>query len=187
MLRLAGRENLVRRRRQNAIPLVINGDTIVIKDQAPLIFANAALAPEWSQEDLVAYLNRHVYFLPGDFNGCAASGARFRSHYLQERPAILRIRTADLLAANRDQTPLFCPFNAGAPRKWGGTAAPRGPDLFQSAAQFSRTAGRVVELVFCSTVKLPAMTELSMSSGVWTNPWARPPDVPELVGLDMGI
>lgn len=148
--------------------MVVDGDTVVLRDQAPLIFANAALAPGWSMEDFTAHLNEHVYFWPGDSDGPVKAGSRLHDHYLGDRPAVLRIPTAELLGANHGQIPLFCPFNSGAPRKQSGSAVPRGPDLFLPAVEFARTAGRVVELVFGSSVRLPEKTELSMLSGIWT-------------------
>jgi hypothetical protein len=168
MLRLARQENLIRQRRMKAIQIVVNGDTVLLKDQVPLIFANAKLPADWSEEDFIAHLNEHVYFWPGGLDKPVKSGARFHNHYLGEQPAVLRVPTADLLTANDGRVPLFCPFNSGAPRKQTGAAVPRGPDLFQPSAEFARTAGKVIELVFRCTVQLPATTELSLLPGIWT-------------------
>jgi hypothetical protein len=172
MLRLAKQEELIRKKREEAISIVVGCDSVVLKDQRPLVFANVALSPGWSAEDLIAHLNQHVYFWPGGLNGCVKTGVRFLNHYMGRQPAILRIPTKDLLDANHVQEPLFCPFNSGAPRMQAGVRVPRGPDLFQSAGQFPRTAGKVIELVFRSTVRLPDATELTESCGGWSNLWA---------------
>jgi hypothetical protein len=169
LLRLAGQGHLIRERRAKPVSVEVDGDTVVLRDQAPLIFANAALAPGWSTEDFTAHLNEHVYFWPGDSDGPVKAGARLHDHYLGDRPAVLRVPTPDLLAANGGQVPLFCPFNSGAPRKQAGVAVPRGPDLFLPAAEFPRTAGKVVELVFGRTVSLPDTTRLSVLRGEWGN------------------
>jgi hypothetical protein len=167
LLRLAGRGHLIRERRAKPVPVVVEGDTVVLRDQAPLIFANAALAPGWSTEHFTAHLNEHVYFWPGDLEGPAKAGARLHDHYLEECPAVLRAPTADLLAANGGHTPLYCPFISGAPRKQAGSAVRRGPDLFLPAAEFPRTACKVVELVFGCTVSLPESTKVSVLPGIW--------------------
>lgn len=167
LLRLSGQERLIRQRRAKPVQVTINGETVILRDQAPLIFANAALAPGWNTEDFTAHLNEHVYFWPGDLEGPVKAGTRLHDHYLEDRPAVLRVPTADLLVTNSGQAPLFCPFIAGAPRKQFGIAVPRRPDLFLPAAEFPRTAGKVVELVFGRTVNLPETTKLSVLPGIW--------------------
>jgi hypothetical protein len=168
LLNLAGQKELIRQRRTEAKTIVIDSETVILKDQSPLIFANVVLAPVWSAEDFVEYLNEHVYFWPGSSGGPVESGARLHDRYRVEEPAVVRVRTADLLSANQSQVPLFCPYNSGAPRMQAGRGAPRGPDLFQPATKFQRTPGKVVELVFCCEVHLPPRTELSERPSIWT-------------------
>jgi hypothetical protein len=158
LLRGPGRETEIRQRRKGPLHVIVDGDTVVIRDQRPLIFANIALWEGWASEDFTAFLNEHVYFWPGDSDGPVKSGLRLQNHYVKEQPAFLRIPTRDLFDANCHQPPLFCPFISGAPRKQAGKAVPRGPDLFQPADSFPRTAGQVVELVFRGTVQLPSTT-----------------------------
>jgi hypothetical protein len=168
LLRTAGEEKLASQRRTKSIRLIIDGETIVITDQLPLVFSNAALTSNWTEKDFVAYLNQHVYFWPGDANGPIKRGSRFYGHYLKSQLAILRVSSASLLAVNSSQTPLFCPFNSGAPRKQAGNGVPRGPDLFLPAVKFPRAAGGVVEVVFRCAVRLPETTELR-THDTWTN------------------
>jgi hypothetical protein len=165
---MAGEEKLVSQRRAKAIPMIVDGETVVITDQSALIFENVALASNWIEEDLITHLNEHVFFWPGGSNAPVKAGIRFHKHYEEEQPAIIRVPTADLLACNHSQKPLFCPFNSGAPRKQAGNAVRRGPDLFLPAPEFPRTAGRVVELVFRGAVRLPDTTELRLQHDIWT-------------------
>lgn len=167
LIQRSGCHEWLQRRRSHAVPLKIDGETIVLKDQRPLVLANAALTGGWAHEDFVSYLNQHVFFWPGAAAGPIRHGARLLARYEETGPAILRMRTQDVLEANSQGTPLFSPFNSGALRKQNGFPVARGPYLFAPAHQFPRTAGDVVEVAFRSAVHIPATTCVATSAGVW--------------------
>jgi hypothetical protein len=169
LLSLASRDELIRQKRPEKVQIIIGRDTIVLKDQRPLRFANVEFAPGWRKEDFVAYLNGHVFFWAKHPGGSTGHASRFQNHYA--RDAILRIPTKKLIEANRSAEPLFCPYNAGAPRKQLGIRVARGPNLFQPADKFRRTACEVVEMAFRSSVNLPCRTELRTPLDDWKNLW----------------
>ena len=169
ILRLAKQEDLIRKKRNNELTIAVDTGLVTLNDQVPLNFTNVQLNPGWREEDVVAYVNEHVFFWPGDNDGPKRMGARFGDHYSDKQRVALRVATEQLFRLN--EQPLFCPYNFGAPRKQHGAAVLRGRDLFQSASRFTRTEGKVVELAFRSTVHLPRCTEVSTPSGVWTSLW----------------
>jgi hypothetical protein len=160
LLRSAARLDLLRERRPTAISLLVEGETVVLKDQRPLIEANLSLEPPWTFGDFVEFLNQRIYFWPGDAIGPIVSGARLLAHYAEELPLVLRVRVADLLNANPGATPLFSPYNSGAPRMQRGRAVSRGPNLFRSAQAAQRRRFEVIEVAFRAPLKLPMTTEV---------------------------
>ena len=114
LIRRADRPELLRRRREAPTPIQVDGETVVLQDQLPLVFANAELAGEWGEGDFVEFLNRHIFFWPGNADRPIKYGARLLEHYEEQGPAVLRVCTRALLSANPDATPLFCSFNSGA-------------------------------------------------------------------------
>jgi hypothetical protein len=138
-----------------------------LQDQKPLIVANAKLHSAWVEGDFVEFLNQHVFFWPGVHSGPIKYGARLLDHYEEDRPAVLRVNTAQLIHANANVPPLFCAFNSGAPRMQSGRRVPRGPDLFLAASEFSRPASQAVELVFRGTITLPLDAEFRTPHGEW--------------------
>lgn len=54
LLRRAGRMELLGSRRRSAVEIAVDGFRIALKDQGPLIFANAELAGGWTPDDFVA-------------------------------------------------------------------------------------------------------------------------------------
>ena len=167
LLRSAARLDLLRQRRPNAIALLVEGETVVLKDQRPLIEANVSLKPPWTFGDFVEFLNQHVYFWPGDAIGPIVSGARLLAHYAEELPLVLRLRVTDLLNANPETTPLFSPCNSGAPRMQRGRAVSRGPDLFRPAEAAQRRRFEVIEVAFRAPLKLPPTTEVRGAPEKW--------------------
>ncbi len=156
LMRQAGRADLLRIRRPEMTPIAINGDTVLLRDQAPLHERNCSLHPGFTFEDLIELLNSFVYFWPGTSDGPIPAG---RNHFArnarrEEDAAVLAIATPRLLEAN--PTPKFCRFNSGAPRSNPRAGKPpRGPDTFLAAAHAPFTAGSVTEVVFPRRVKLP--------------------------------
>lgn len=167
LIRCSGATHWLSSRRASMVSIEIDGETVVLKDQRPLRFANAALADGWTPEDFVRHLNEHVFFWPGSDHGPVKHGERLFECYASDSPAVLRAPTAEVIAANPTLTPLFCAFNSGAPRMQRGQRVPRGPDLFLPAGQFPRSAGDVVELVFRGEVRLTESTSLRLPGADW--------------------
>jgi len=167
LFRRAGRTDLLRWRRPDAVTVQVDGDQIVIKDQRPLIEANLSLDGAWELADFVEYLNEHVFFWPGRSEGPIQAGVRLHGRYEASAPLVLRVPTRDLIEANPAVEPLFCPFNSGAPRHQGGRRARRGPRLFTPAADFPRRESEVIELAFRTAVGLPDTTQIRVDD-VWT-------------------
>lgn len=165
LLQRANRLDLLRHRRRDYVSIATPEGVVVLKDQKPLIEANTALAAGWDFGSFVAYLNTFAYFWPGSEAAPIGPGRRLLDHYEADGPLVLRVRTTDLLGANPDSKPQFCPFNSGAPRYNAGEPARRGPDLFSEAAEFPRRASEVVELAFRRDVALPATTECRTAYG----------------------
>ncbi len=167
LIRRSGELCLLRARRANPRPINVDGQVVVLQDQGPLLFANAQLDAEWTEGDFVEFLNEHVFFWPGIQSGPIKYGERLLSHYEQQGPAVIRVRTASLLAENHQLNPLFCAFNSGAPRMQGGRRVRRGRDLFLPAETFSRPPSGAVELAFRGTVALPSNSEFADPTGRW--------------------
>lgn len=169
MLASAGRLDLMRVRRKKHEVIPVDRQRVWLRDQFPLRAGNADLADSWSFEDLVKHLNQRVFFWPGTDDGPIHYGRSHFARYAHERPTILRVRFESLRKANPERTPLFCPYNSGAPRCSYGLKAPRGPDTFLAAEHFHRTASRVAEVTFLDHIKLPSDTEMSQQFGdSWT-------------------
>ena len=172
ILRSSSRLDLLRTRRSGYVAVETPDGTIVLKDQRPLIEANAALAGGWDFGSYVAFLNGFTFFWPGTEAGPIGPGRRLLDRYEAEGPLVLRIETSALLDENRDVVPEFCAFNSGAPRYNTGQPARRGPDLFATADKFPRRASEVVELGFRADVTLPVSTACRTVSG-WSEFFAR--------------
>jgi hypothetical protein len=167
LIRRSGETHLLGTRREKARPITVEGQTYVLQDQKPLIFANAELQAGWREADFVEFLDQHVFFWPGVDSGPIKYGARLLDHYEGERPAVLRVGVVELFDANLELTPLFCAFNSGAPRMQGSRRGARGPDLFLPAHRFPRPAGKAIELVFRGGVNLPSGAEFRTVEGTW--------------------
>jgi hypothetical protein len=175
LIERSDRPELLRQRRKRPETIRVDGDSVVLQDQAPLVFANIKLPPEWNEGDFVEFLNRHVFFWPGRADDLINSGRRLLNHYETQAPVLLRVRTKSLLRDNPNAVPLFCPFNSGATlRKQNGQTVRRGPDLFSPEGTFPRTPGKVVELVFRGTIELPRDLEHRDANGSWRSISAAP-------------
>jgi hypothetical protein len=168
LLEAAGRPELANDRRVDYVALQLPLGLVVLKDQKPLIEANTALPDDWCFADFVRYLNSMTYFWPGSAAGPIGRGRRLLQHYELDGPLVLRVPTSDLLQANASLTPLFSPFNSGAPRYHSGQKARRGPDTFSPHNQFPRRTGEVVELAFAGNITLPKTTTYRTADG-WSN------------------
>jgi hypothetical protein len=167
LLHAANRSDLLRTRRTESLAVQVAGETVVLKDQHPLVAANIDLPIGWEFGDFVQYLNEHVFFWPGDAICAVAAGRRLLTHYADEDVAVLRVRVQALLDLNPEATPLFCPFNSGAPRQQRGKPVERGPDLFRPAAKARRRPHEVVEVAFCEALRLPLETQVAGEPEKW--------------------
>jgi hypothetical protein len=170
LLELAGRSDLLRTRRDEDLELVIEGTSVLIRDQSPLSPANIEFEGGWSLGDLVESVNRRVFFWPGGRSGPINYGANHFDRYAEERPVVLRIRLRSLLTTNSGLKPQFSRYNSGAARQNQGKRIPRGPKTFIDAGRFPGTPGDVKEVAFTFGLKLPSDTE--WASGL-AGPWQR--------------
>jgi hypothetical protein len=170
LMKGSGKADLIRTRRNGSEPVTFVGRKIFIRDQDPLYEGHMTLPDEYTLADFVAHLNKRIFFWPGTDKRPVPSGMGHFKRYAKEKPVILRIDCKALLARNPKVVPLFCLFNSGSPRcsPPDGRKSPRGPDIFQSAAEFNEPPGRVVEVTFESEVVLPANSEVgSHPEGPW--------------------
>jgi hypothetical protein len=170
LLELGGRTDLLRTRRDEDLELVIEGASVVIRDQMPLNPANIAFEAGWMLADLVEYVNRRVFFWPGGLGGPINYGATHFRRYAEENPVVLRVRLRSLIAANPGLQPQFSRYNSGAARQNQGNQIPRGPKTFIDAGRFPGRPGDVKEVAFASAVTLPNDTE---SATGLSGPWRR--------------
>lgn len=170
LFRRAHREDLLRVRRRDSLVVAVNGDDIHVRDQAPLHAGNMRLKVGWKFEDFVHRLNQRVFFWPGGAGGPISYGVRHFGRYADDGPALLRIPTAALLAANVEMPPLFCKFNSGSPRCSMGQPSPRDETTFVAASKATFSASQVVELTFAGSIRLPPETQVGASP---SGPWKR--------------
>lgn len=157
-------------KRRSHTQIVIDGEVVLLRDQAPLHEGNMSLLGGWSFDDVVEDLNGRVFFWPGNVSGLIDYGIRHFEKYQAESPVLIRISSNALFAANPDCTPEFCQYNSGSPRCSGGNGSPRGPSTFREASAANFTACKVVEVTFAGQVALPAHAETSASPH---GPWRR--------------
>lgn len=170
LLTRAGLAAHARQHRPTSVMITVGGELLHIRDQAPLKRGNLTLSADWTFEDVIELLNSRVFFWPGTERGPIPSGERHFLRYAEEQVAILRVPTADLLAANPASEPEFCKWNSGAPRWSRGIRPMRGPDTFVRAPLVSYREREVVELTFAAPVALPSTTMVGPSG---LGPWAR--------------
>jgi hypothetical protein len=170
LMQRAGQEKLLRERRKVHVKLNVEGETILVRDQAPLHRGNIGFEEGWTFEQFVAHLNRRVFFWPGREGGPLPYGVRHFLRYAAEGPVILRIPSGLLLAANPHAAIQFSRCNSGSPRYNGGVAAVRGMSTFVSAADAVFRAAQVVELTIANAAALPEDSQVGFDpAGPWTN------------------
>ncbi len=162
------RPELLRERRVEHVPLLIDGETVWLRDQLPLKAGCIAFEEGWDQAKLVEHINRRVFFWPGRADGFSGYGLRHLGRYFDEGPALLRIPLDKLLEVNEGNVPRFCAFNSGSPRVVGGKKSPRGSKTFVKAEEFPKKCTEVVEVTFEGGVNLPHETEARF---VTVTPW----------------
>ena len=139
--------------------LLVDGQLIQIRDQAPLLVrGQLQLEDGFTMAQLVALLDDQVYFWPA-----LSLGLSTATKYMDEEFALIRVSTEAMFKSN--SRPRFCRFNSGGPRANGGKPSRRGPDLFHPAQAFRETIARVNEVVFEAQARLPASAEVSLDGG----------------------
>lgn len=170
LARRGGRPELIRLRRREHEPVVIDGVKVWLRDQAPLHANNMQLEDGWGFEQFVEYLNERVYFWPGDVRGPSEYGRRHFGRYESERPILLRTSFASVAAMNPDRMPLFAKFNSGSPRASGGAKPIRGSTTFVAADCAPFRASDAIEVTFKDRVHLPGDVEVGEHP---EGPWHR--------------
>lgn len=167
-LQAASQHSVIFNRRPESIAVTVDGEEIWIRDQRPLHAGNVGLQDGWTFQDLVKALNDKVFFWPGSATGPISYGVRHFQRYESDKPALLRLSSGDVFAANVAVTPLFCRYNSGSPRWSNGIASPRGPRTFVSCGEADFSAAGVVECVIAGQVIIPASVEVASS---FAGPW----------------
>jgi hypothetical protein len=166
----ASRSDLGRSRRRHHEVITIGGEAIVIRDQAPLHRGNVVLPDGWSFDDLVAMLNRQVFFWPGTQSSPIAHGVRHFERYRGEDTRIIRVPLLDLVSVNPSREPNVCRYNSGSPRCNGGRPSPRSPKTFEPLTISRLRPSEVVEVTFSPDAMLPSSTQVARSlGGRWTS------------------
>ena len=159
---------LVHNRRPNHVMIDVNGVTVAIRDQGPIIMKslNKCLQNGTSSRDFIKLLNDRVFFWP--------SIKRLNTHfsrYSHESPRILRVPLVDLIEVNEDI--LLCHLNSGATRchpKWGGAPPPRDLNTFKRVESYNEGIGRLAEITILETCIIP---ESAMISSDPNGPWVH--------------
>jgi hypothetical protein len=168
LLGLAGQVDAVRNRRNESLPVFVQAERVILRDQTPLYENNTQLEGGWSFAEFVEHLNHHVFFWSGWERGPVAYGVRHFQRYCPEQPVIIRASFRSIRGENPDAEPLFCKYNSGSPRCSNGRRSPRGPQTFSTAQTADFTPGNVVEVVFRGSVILPTDREYKNSvTGQW--------------------
>jgi hypothetical protein len=156
----ANQSALLAARRAQHVPIVVEGEQVVLRDQAPLHAKNMRLEDGWTFERFIAHLNQRVFFWPGRDVGPNDYGWRHYGRYESEKPVVVRVPFDALVEANPDVIPLFAKYNSGSPRWSNGAAPSRGSRTFVSADAAPFSAGDVVEVTFQGRVQLRASVEM---------------------------
>jgi Family of unknown function (DUF7002) len=164
LMRRAARLDLLRVRRRGSLPIKIDGETILLRDQDPLHQGNILFEGGWGLPELIEHLNARVFFWPGGKDGPIGHGQRHYERYRDEVPAIMRVCLRSLLNANPGREPRFCRRNSGSPRTVAGKKSPRGPQTFVACDQFPGGPKSVVEVTFEEQVVLPPEAETRLST-----------------------
>lgn len=155
-------------KRTATVSLNVDGTLIDIRDQQPLYEGKTSLQSGWTFARLVRELNSRVFFWPGWDDRVIGYGMRHFERYQSEKPAVLRVRTEDLFAANHKIMPEFCKYNSGSPRTTQGKGSPRGPATFLRPEQASFPPSAVIEVTYAESVQLPqAIERSSRPDGRW--------------------
>lgn len=155
LMRIAGDETWLRRRRPNAVPLRIGAETIWLRDQEPLAQGAIELQGGWTFEHFVEEINSRVYFWPGDTRGPIQRAKENFGAFRNERGVVvLRVPTLAVCQVCRPFQLQLTSVNVGAPRVSGGRKSPRGPKTFAAPGAFVGTPSAVREMAVVNDLAL---------------------------------
>ena len=161
LLEAAERSGDIQEKRADHQVIEVRGTARLLRDQRPLYAGNIEFEDGHGFEDVVAMLNRFVFFWPGTEEGPRDYGMRHFERYQSERPVVIRVRTEDVLGRSGGNGVRLCAYNSGAPRCSGGRKSPRGPQTFLPLSEFPHGVSRVVEVVVEHEVQLPGHIEVA--------------------------
>lgn len=156
LMRAAGDEQWLERRRPAAVPLALPEGTVWLRDQEPLHEGAARFEGGWDFPRLVREINRRVYFWPGDHRGPARK-ARGNFDAFRARPEAiaLRLPTAGVCAAVGPTALQLTRHNVGALRSNPRSGpALRGPSTFVSPGAFAGPPSDLQEVVVLDALDL---------------------------------
>jgi hypothetical protein len=169
LARQANESAIIETRRAAHLPIVVDGEPVMLRDQFPLREKNMRLEDGWTFERFISHLNERVFFWPGNGDGPNDYGWRHYGRYETEKPVIVRASFSSLIGANPQLAPLFAKVNSGSPRWSGGTPPMRGSRTFVAANDATFAAGEVVEVTFQGRVHLPADAQVADApDGAWS-------------------
>jgi hypothetical protein len=160
------RNEFLSQRRKNHEIIKVGEDRYHIRDQRPISLLNLVkcLTTGFSVKDFFRMLNNRVFFWP--------TLHRLNSHYKRyssENPVIIKVSTEELLEINPHSE--FCRLNSGATRSNShlkGAPPERGNGTFLPAEEFKYTVGKVAEVTFPGSCKLPGRIYIGKSpEGPW--------------------
>ena len=146
LLQQAGQLQVVRARRIAALQITVEGDPVILCDQAPLHEGNIQFNGGWSLPEFVEHLNHHVFFWSGWNSGPVPYGVRHFNRYSLERPMVIRATFQSVRTKNPGAQLRFCRYNSGSPRWSNGRPSPRGPGTFSTALSSCFWPREVVEV-----------------------------------------
>ena len=164
-----GHDNLLSNRRSTSVTLVLNGETIVIRDNQPLRPASVQLLAGWSLSDLIMELNSRVFLWPGTEEGPIARGRSHFERYARDGNVFtIRTPTRSLIAANHERELWVTRCNSGSARHHSGKPVPRGPSTFQLLSEATFRPSQVIEMTYVGEAELPSDAQWSKSlAGPW--------------------
>jgi hypothetical protein len=168
LLKRAKKHYFLRRRRTRDIPLRVEGQQILIRNQSPLDPSSLDLGATGTLEEYVASLNSYVYFWPGTALGPREDGVRMFERTNGKRSIVIRVPTRSLLEANRASPTCVATCNTGVAWTEQGRRSRRGPEVFQPVEKFSEQPASIHEICFGNDVRLPESAEYGTNpAGPW--------------------
>jgi hypothetical protein len=166
LMQAAGDDTWLRRKRPHDVPLPVDGETVILRDQQPLSEGHIAWEGGWAMPRLIEEINRRVFFWPGDRRAPTKKAKDNVNDFLASGDYVtLRIPFAAVLRIPRVRLE-YCRFNSGAPRTVGGKRSPRGPQTFAAHGAWHGNVSDVREVSILERLPLEAIwDEVSLMEG----------------------